>query len=208
MRLATTRARLVAAVPLLTCQIRAAKSTVKPPSLTAPAQPYPHVSQAFSAADSTRRSRRAVDFDGGPFSTIPDTPLLRSSSFLRAIRPSRPPDLTGKAGRTMTPHDIVHADQARKETPFLNTTDAGAYVGLSRRTLEKMRTSGNGPTYRKHGRYVRYHIADLDAWSTSRSKNSTSEGGADAPPLSRDRPAIRDVRRPSIVPKGETRRHA
>ena len=108
----------------------------------------------------------------------------------------------------MASQDIAHADQARKETPFLNTTDAGTYVGLSRRTLEKMRTSGNGPTYRKHGRYVRYHIADLDAWSTSRCKNSTSEGDAYAPPLSRDRPAISDVRRPSNVSKGEIRRHA
>jgi predicted DNA-binding transcriptional regulator AlpA len=108
----------------------------------------------------------------------------------------------------MVPHDIAHADQARQESPFLNTTDAGTYVGLSRRTLEKMRTSGNGPTYRKHGRYVRYHIADLDAWSTSRSKNSTSEGDAYAPPLNRDRPAIRDVRRLSNAPKSETRRHA
>ena len=40
-------------------------------------------------------------------------------------------------------------------------------IGLSARTLEKMRGAGQGPRFRKHGRYVRYHIVDLDAWSES-----------------------------------------
>jgi excisionase family DNA binding protein len=64
---------------------------------------------------------------------------------------------------------------ARTDSPFLTTAQAGSYVGLSRRTLEKMRTTGNGPAYRKHGRYVRYHMADLDAWSEARRKTSTAE---------------------------------
>ena len=51
----------------------------------------------------------------------------------------------------------ARADQARKESPFLDTNRAADYVGLSRRTLEKMRTTGRGPRYRKHGRYVRLH---------------------------------------------------
>lgn len=38
-----------------------------------------------------------------------------------------------------------------------------------------MRRRGVGPRYRKHGRYVRYHIADLDAWSDSRGRTSTTE---------------------------------
>ena len=70
---------------------------------------------------------------------------------------------------------------ARTESPFFTTTQAGSYVGLSRRTLEKMRTTGTGPAYRKHGRYVRYHIADLDAWSETRRKTSTAEQGREAP---------------------------
>jgi excisionase family DNA binding protein len=68
------------------------------------------------------------------------------------------------------------ADQARKQSPFLDTVRAAEYVGLSRRTLEKMRTTGRGPRYRKHGRYVRYHIDDLDSWSVARSQTSTSNG--------------------------------
>ena len=62
------------------------------------------------------------------------------------------------------------AAKAKKGSPFLNTARAAHYLDLSRRTLEKMRTEGRGPKYRKHGRYVRYHIDDLDAWSLSRSK--------------------------------------
>ena len=66
------------------------------------------------------------------------------------------------------------AARAKKGSPFLSTAQAAFYVGLSRRTLEKMRLSGRGPTYRKHGRYVRYHIDDLDAWSQGQAKTSSA----------------------------------
>ena len=65
------------------------------------------------------------------------------------------------------------AAAAKKGSPFLNTAQAAFYVGLSPRTLEKMRPKGVGPLYRKHGRHVRYHIDDLDAWSKHRSRPST-----------------------------------
>jgi len=75
----------------------------------------------------------------------------------------------------MSDDEHERAARAKKGSPFLNTAQAAHYVGLSGRTLEKMRVTGGGPKYRKHGRYVRYHIADLDAWSDSRSKGSTSD---------------------------------
>jgi hypothetical protein len=68
----------------------------------------------------------------------------------------------------------ARADNAKKRSPFLNTAQAAFYIGLSKRTLEKMRVIGGGPIYRKHGRYVRYHIDDLNAWSEARCKTSTS----------------------------------
>ena len=71
--------------------------------------------------------------------------------------------------------EIARAANAKKGSPFLNTDQAAHYVGLSRRTLEKMRTAGGGPLFRKHGRYVRYHIDDLDEWSAQHVKTSTSE---------------------------------
>jgi predicted DNA-binding transcriptional regulator AlpA len=67
------------------------------------------------------------------------------------------------------------AARARKGSPFLSTAQSAHYVGLSRRTLEKMRSIGGGPTYRKHGRYVRYHIDDIYSWSATRTKRSTSD---------------------------------
>lgn len=70
---------------------------------------------------------------------------------------------------------VNRAANARKGSPFLNTAQAAFYVGLSHRTLEKMRVMGGGPKYRKHGRYVRYHIEDLDAWSLQHEHGATSE---------------------------------
>lgn len=61
--------------------------------------------------------------------------------------------------------EIARAQHAKKGSPFLNTAQAAFYVGLSSRTLEKMRLKGYGPRFRRHGRYVRYHIDDLDLWS-------------------------------------------
>lgn len=73
--------------------------------------------------------------------------------------------------------EIDRADKARQGSPFLNTAQAAFYIGLSRRTLEKMRLTGDGPRFRKHGRYVRYHINDLDAWSEGERRSSTSDPG-------------------------------
>jgi len=58
--------------------------------------------------------------------------------------------------------------------PFLNTAQAGNYLVLTARHLERLRSAGKGPVYRRHGRYVLYHIDDLDAWSEA---NSSTERG-------------------------------
>ncbi|MBJ7417583.1 MAG: helix-turn-helix domain-containing protein [Niveispirillum sp.] len=73
--------------------------------------------------------------------------------------------------------EVIRAAKARKGSPFLNTAQAAFYIGLSHRTLEKMRLTGGGPRFRKHGRYVRYHIDDLDAWSLGERRDSTSDEG-------------------------------
>ncbi|MCC6912750.1 MAG: helix-turn-helix domain-containing protein [Rhodospirillaceae bacterium] len=57
---------------------------------------------------------------------------------------------------------------------YLTTKQAAEYLGLSPRTLERMRREGGGPVYRKHGRHVLYHIDDLDAWSKARARPSTA----------------------------------
>jgi excisionase family DNA binding protein len=71
--------------------------------------------------------------------------------------------------------DATRAATAKKGSPFLSTKQAAHYISLSPRTLERMRRTGEGPRYRKHGRYVRYHIAELDAWSDGRAKTRTAD---------------------------------
>lgn len=61
------------------------------------------------------------------------------------------------------------AQEARSDCPFLTSKEAAFYLGLAVVTLKGMRKNGTGPKCRKHGRDWRYHIADLDAWSLSRS---------------------------------------
>ena len=61
--------------------------------------------------------------------------------------------------------EITRAARARRGTPFLSTDQAAHYLGLSPRKLQQMRKDGCGPLYRRHSRYIRYHIDDLDNWS-------------------------------------------
>jgi hypothetical protein len=58
---------------------------------------------------------------------------------------------------------------------YLACHEAGAYLNLSPRTLEKMRTIGNGPRFRKLGRRVMFSLYDLECWAESRACESTSD---------------------------------
>lgn len=62
-------------------------------------------------------------------------------------------------------------------TELLNTDQAARLVGLSPRTLEKFRVQGNGPTYRKLNRAVRYARHDLEKWLERGRRRSTSDPG-------------------------------
>ena len=60
---------------------------------------------------------------------------------------------------------------------YLRTPEAARFLGLSGRTLEKHRTYGTGPTYRKIGGRVIYALPDLQAWADRGTKSSTSDPG-------------------------------
>uniref|UniRef100_B0SV52 Putative transcriptional regulator n=1 Tax=Caulobacter sp. (strain K31) TaxID=366602 RepID=B0SV52_CAUSK len=60
---------------------------------------------------------------------------------------------------------------------YLRTPEAARFLGLSGRTLEKHRTYGTGPAYRKLGGRVVYAIDDLQAWADRGAKSSTSDPG-------------------------------
>ncbi|MES2255535.1 MAG: helix-turn-helix domain-containing protein [Pseudomonadota bacterium] len=64
-------------------------------------------------------------------------------------------------------NDAIRAAQARKGSPFLTTKEAAYFLKLAALTLVKMRMQKRGPKFRKHGRYIRYHIVDLEEWSAS-----------------------------------------
>ncbi len=61
---------------------------------------------------------------------------------------------------------------------YLRTAEAARYLSLSPRTLEKHRTYGTGPAYRKIGGRVVYAVADLNAWADIGARTSTSDPGA------------------------------
>ena len=60
---------------------------------------------------------------------------------------------------------------------FLRTPAAARYLGLSGRTLEKHRTYGTGPKYRRLGGRIVYALEDLQAWADLGAKRSTSDPG-------------------------------
>lgn len=60
---------------------------------------------------------------------------------------------------------VARADRAKKGSPFLSTEQAAFYLGFSPRKLQELRSAGQGPVFRRHCRYIRYHIDDLDSWS-------------------------------------------
>ena len=72
---------------------------------------------------------------------------------------------------------------------FLRTPEAADFLGLSSRTLEKHRTYGTGPAYRKLGGRVVYALDDLKAWADRGAVTSTSDPRGSVLPAKRQDPA-------------------
>ena len=70
------------------------------------------------------------------------------------------------------------APSASNPPRFVRTQQAAAFLGLSHRTLEKHRTYGTGPAYRKLGGRVLYALEDLQAWADRGARMSTSDPNA------------------------------
>jgi predicted DNA-binding transcriptional regulator AlpA len=58
---------------------------------------------------------------------------------------------------------------------LLTQRQAAILLCLSERTLERMRLQGNGPSYVKANRSVRYRECDIEAWVSARIVSSTSQ---------------------------------
>jgi len=71
---------------------------------------------------------------------------------------------------------IARAERARRGSPYLNPYQAAAYLALTARALRELRSKGTGPVFRRHNRYVQYHIDDLDSWSRARAFRTSRRG--------------------------------
>ena len=71
---------------------------------------------------------------------------------------------------------------------YLRTPEAARFLGLSDRTLEKHRTYGTGPAYRKLGGRVVYSVDDLEAWADRGAVTSTSDPRGSVLPAKRQTP--------------------
>ena len=72
---------------------------------------------------------------------------------------------------------------------FFRTKEAADFLSLSARTLEKHRTYGTGPAYRKLGGRVVYAIEELEAWADRGAVTSTSDPRGTVLPAKRHEPA-------------------
>ena len=63
------------------------------------------------------------------------------------------------------------------ERTLLNTEQTAQRLGLSPRTLERYRVTGEGPEYLKMGHAVRYTVSALERWLKGCKRRSTSDDG-------------------------------
>ena len=80
------------------------------------------------------------------------------------------------------------ADKSPPSERYLRTPEAARLLGLSGRTLEKHRTHGTGPQYRKLGGRVVYAVDDLQAWAERGAVTSTSDPRGAVLPAKRQEP--------------------
>ena len=69
---------------------------------------------------------------------------------------------------------------AEDDPGLLTTRQTAAQVGLSPRTLERFRVTGQGPRFHKLGRRVRYAREDIEDWLKGCVRRSTSDDGGDS----------------------------
>ncbi|MEW6121698.1 MAG: helix-turn-helix domain-containing protein [Pseudomonadota bacterium] len=79
----------------------------------------------------------------------------------------------------------MRTDVAALPPRYLRTKEAAVFLSLSPRTLEKHRTYGTGPAYRKLGGRVVYSIEDLQAWVARGAVTSTTDPSGSVLPAKR-----------------------
>ena len=113
------------------------------------------------------------------FECAPAPAYLRSHrGALRPAGAMSPGGRPGRAGGAAGPaHSAIEVDGSMSgdESGFFDTRRAADYLGLSRRTLDGYRVSGDGPAFHRFGNRVRYRRSDLDDWAAKRRATTTAE---------------------------------
>ena len=76
---------------------------------------------------------------------------------------------------TLEDDSMSHPPIGRASSRYLTNEEAAEFLRLSPRTLEKHRTIGGGPRFRRFCGRIFYAIQDLEAWAESRSFEMTSQ---------------------------------
>ena len=69
----------------------------------------------------------------------------------------------------------VPATAVRSSAPLYTPEEAAAYLRANRRSLERWRTTGEGPVFVKVGRRVAYRQIDLDDWVQEQLRSHTGD---------------------------------
>lgn len=71
----------------------------------------------------------------------------------------------------------IEHSPAQDQKRYLSEKQTAEYIGLSVKTLQRMRANGNGMPFIKAGARVLYDINDLDHYMNARKVQSTSAYG-------------------------------
>ncbi|MCY3841495.1 MAG: helix-turn-helix domain-containing protein [Gammaproteobacteria bacterium] len=66
---------------------------------------------------------------------------------------------------------------SNEQSIYVGTREAANLLGLSPRTLDRYRISGEGPVFYKFGKRVCYARTDLEEWAAVRRRTSTADPG-------------------------------
>ena len=81
----------------------------------------------------------------------------------------------------ITPKQLEHIDMNSSNVvpsnaeAFLSVSETATHLGVSISLLNKWRVVGNGPTFVKLGRLVRYRLSDIHEWAANNKFGSTSQ---------------------------------
>lgn len=88
---------------------------------------------------------------------------------------------TPKTPETPERIEAPKAPRKKYESPFLTSAQAAEYLQVSKVYLQRLRTTGEGPTFlRVSQRRILYSLQDLESWVASVRRQSTVDSGSNS----------------------------